>query len=421
MVDLVAEHPGAEILEIELDWDQPRDPVGPGDGEGRRPGRHRSPGRLDPRWLIVVASLVFAGWMLGGGSADGPAPDAARPAPAADVATAPAAADPSLDLAAAIEGLTREDLVTAILEVQVDPDEVDKYALLRPVDKVPGDFRFAYMGADGAPIVIDSATGDLHSVPSTRPATGDRGLAVLSVADGALGFGPGEPTAVERLATDVTVVRRHTGGLVAVVETAAGVEYGAFVPGQANPRTVLPSTVELEIVAGVGGFVTPQTGGVLEVTPDGLERITPYELVATNGTRVVEFRRAADGNTYWVVDPDGRQWELDDDLLDFGRGPRVSPDGVWMFLPRGLEGDDFPAMYELETGTIRDYEQRVDDLEPVWAPDSSFVAMLDPRRDCIYLFFTSGNNGCISLGRLQIPALAGSAVVVYDGGAVADP
>ena len=49
----------------------------------------------------------------------------------------------------------------------------------------------------------------------------------------------------------------------------------------------------------------------------------------------------------------------------------------------------------------------------MWAPDSTFAAMLDSQRDCIYLFFTSGNNGCISLDRLGIPALSESQLVVF--------
>jgi hypothetical protein len=81
-------------------------------------------------------------------------------------------------------------------------------------------------------------------------------------------------------------------------------------------------------------------------------------------------------------------------------------------LPKGREFDDFPALYELETGTLLDFEQRVQGLEALWAPDSSFVAMIDPGRDCIYLFFVTGNNGCVSLSRLQIPAIDGSNLVI---------
>lgn len=426
MVDLVAEHPEVDVFDIEIDWDEPRRPpnatLGDLTAEGM-PGSSSSKKKTVMGSLLVIAGLVFAGWFRGVDSSDGTDPVVSRPAegPAATesgvlVGGDSARPDPTLDIAAAIEGLTRTDRVTAFLEVQVDPDDVDKYALLRPVDKVPGDFRFAYSGADGAPVVIDSGNGALLSVSETRPADADTGQAVLSVADGALGFGPGDAATADRLATGVTLVRRHTGDLLAVVETSTGVEFGPFVPGSATVRTALPPNVEVEIVAGVGIFVSPRSGGVLEATPDGLVRLTPHQLVATNGRRLVEYRRAVEGNSYWVVDPDGREWQLDDDLLDFGRGPRISPDGAWMFLPRGVEGDDFPAMYQLETGAIIDYEQRVDDLEPVWAPDGSFVAMIDPRRECIYLFFTSGNNGCISLGRLQIPALAGSSLVVYPGG-----
>lgn len=428
MVDLVAEHPGAEILEIELDWDEPRDPPRAADDDERRGDRirdwrgekrPRAQHRFDARWLIVGVALVFAVWMLSSGeSADDttPAPTADRAGDAA-LTVDPDAADPSLDLAAAIAGLTSDDLVTAWLEVQVDPDEVDKYALLRPVDRVPGEYRFAYVGADGNPIVIDSGTGDLRSILTEVQAEGDAGEALLRTADGTLGFAPATPEDALRFATGLQLVRRHSGELLALESTAGAVSYGAFAPGEPFDLAVLPGSADVEIVPNVGAFVTAQSGGTLEITPDGLQRITPHEIVATNGTRWLEFRRIADGANEMVVTsadgPAGDEWVLDNDLLDFGQGPAISPDGAWIFLPNGREADAFPAMYEIETGEIYDFEQRVGGLEVIWAPGSEFVAMLDPGRDCIYLFFTGGNNGCISLNRLQIPALATSGLVIF--------
>ena len=426
-VDLVAEHPGAEIIEIELDWDEPRDPLrsrnddaGRGDRirDWRGTKHERTQRRFDARWLIVGVALVFAVWILSSGETadDAASPPVDRAGDAGPVVD-PGTPDPSLDLAAAIAGLTDEDLVTAWLEVQVDPDEVDKYALLRPVDRVPGEYRFAYVGADGNPIVIDSGTGELRSILTEVPADEDTGEVLLRAADGTLGFDPAAPDEAIRFATGLQVVRRQSGELLALDPTGRDVSYGAFSPGQALDLAVLPGSAEVDIVPDVGAFVTAQSGGTLEITPAGLLRITPHEIVATNGTRWLEFRRVANGANQMVVTTaegaDGDEWVLDNDLLDFGRGPAISPDGEWIFLPNGREGDAFPAMYEIETGRIYDFEQRVAGLDAIWAPASEFVAMLDPGRDCIYLFFTGGNNGCISLGRLQIPALSTSGLVVF--------
>ncbi len=429
MVDLVAENPGAEILEIELAWDKPRDPPRPTSPNDSSPDRvlwWRSPRsgsarrRLDPRWLTGIAVLAFVFWVLRSGApADNPSASAVdRPVPTAETTTdTDVLPDPALDLAANIAGLTEKDLVTAWLEVQVDPDEVDKYALLRPVEMVPSDYRFAFMGADGFPVVIDLGTGDLVSVRTEVRADGDAGEAVLVTSDGALGFAPSDPTQAMRLAIGVQLVRRHTGELLVLAATEAGVEYGGFVPGGANERSLLPSNADIDIVPGVGVFVTAQTGGTLEVTADGLERVTPHEIVTTNGTRWLEYRRSTtDANKMVVTTAGGAaagEYTLDNDLLDFGLRPTISPDGEWIFLPKGREFNDFPALYEIETGELLDFEQRVQGLESVWAPDSSFVAMIDPRRDCIYLFFTSGNNGCVSLSRLQIPAVADSNLVIF--------
>lgn len=427
MVDLVADNPGVEILDIELDWNEPRDPVGVVETDRPRDRIRdwrgdRSVGarrHFDARWLIGAAVFVFVVWVLSGGEASQapsiPAPEATQQGSAGDAASA-SQPDPTLDLEVAIAGLTEQDLVTAWLEVQVDPDEVDKYALLRPVQMLPSDYRFVYMGADGFPVVIDLGTGELVSVRDEMRANGDRGEAVLVTRDGALGFDPADPTRAMRLATGVQLVRRYTGELLVLVPTDAGIEYGEFVPGVANGRSLLSGSAEIEIVPGVGAFVTAQTGGTLEVTADGLERISPHEIVATNGTRWLEYRRSTtDANQMVVTSIEGSagaEYVLDNDLLDFGQGPSISPDGHWIFLPKGREFDDFPALYEIETGTLLDFEQRVQGLEALWAPDSSFVAMIDPGRDCIYLFFVTGNNGCVSLSRLQIPAIDGSNLVI---------
>lgn len=427
MVDLVAENPGDEILEIELDYDEPRDPVRPNPSDEQRDRlrdwrgerRPRPSRRFDPRWLIVAAAVAFVVWIMSGGeSTDAPPPPTSDPAtqPEPGGLASGVQPDPDLDLELAIAGLTEQDLVTAWLEVQVDPDEVDKYALLRPVQMVPSDYRFAYMGADGFPVVIDLGTGELVSVRDEVRADGDAGEAVLVTSDGAIGFAPADPTEAKRLATDVQLVRRHTGELLALVPTEEGIEYGPFVPGAANDRALLPGTADIEIVPGVGAFVTAQTGGTLELTADGLERVTPHEIVATNGTRWLEYRRSTtDANQMVVTTAEGLaggEFTLNNDLLDFGLGPSISPDGKWIFLPKGREFDDFPALYEIETGRLLDFEQRVQGLESVWAPDSAFVAMIDPGRNCIYVFFTSGNNGCVSLSRLQIPAIADSNLVI---------
>ena len=425
-VDLVAENPGAEIIDIDLIWDAPRS----GEVEAkspRRPSERRpDPMRgIDPRWLVGLAALVFVVMVFATSDSAEEAPSTdpeassaeatvVDPAAAPDPAAA-AGVDPDLDLAAAIGEMSDEQRVTAFLEVQVDPDEADKYALLRPLEMVPGNNRIAYIGADGHPIVLDTSSGIITSVRSEVQAEGDDGHAIVRDVTGTIAFDPEQPDSVLRMGTDVQLVRRHTGELLVVALTASGIEYGAFVPGESDPRQVLPATVEIEVIPSVGVYVTPRSGGVMELTADGLERITPHELVATNGTRLLEYRRELEGTSYWVVDPDGREWELSDDLFDFGRGPTMSPDGEWLFLPRGLEIDDFPALVEIETGRVLDFEQRVDELQSVWAPDSSFAAMLDSRRDCVYLFFTSGNNGCISLGRLAIPALPESQLVVFGG------
>jgi hypothetical protein len=406
---------GIDPIDIELDWHAPASTI------ATAPDVVRQRPRFDPRWLILVAVVAFVAWALGvGGGTDEAAPivDSAPTTTASPVSElviddgrAALVGDPSLDLATAITEVSEIDFQTAYLEMQVNPNGVDVFAVVKQFATVPGGFRFGYVGVDGRPVVIDTGTGEFRSVVDELPFETDTGFAVLPDGGGTIGLDPVRPTGAWRVADDIRVVRRHTGELFGVRETTTGVEYGPV--DDRDAWDVLPAGASVRIEPAVGVFLTPTSGGIFELTPEGVESVTPFEMITTNGTRWVERRRVEGPDEYWVVDRSGDAWLLDREVIDVDGDLSISPDGAWVFAADGLVGSDFPAFWGVETGAVVEVESRADRLTPVWAPDSSFVAELDPTRNCIWINFISGLNGCIVLDKLNVPALEASALVVY--------
>ena len=316
-----------ELIEIDLDWHAPSPaPSAATSSEPARPIWRRALA-FDPRWLILVAVVVYVGWFLtSNGGDDEAAPPSPSTAPTSASTTPPAetvtteddraalGGDPSLDLAAAIETLVAADYDTSYLEMQVNPNGVDVFAVIKDFDTVPGGFRFAYIGVDGRPVVIDTEAGELRSLVTEAPLEGDAGFvdgtgfAVLPDRDGILGLDRSRPDQAWRVGADMSVVRRHTGELFGVRETDAGVEYGLV--DDPDGWETLPAGAEFWIEPSVGVFLVPASGGVFELTPDGVESVTPFEMLTTSGTRWIERRRIEGPNEHWVVDRSGEEWDL---------------------------------------------------------------------------------------------------------------
>lgn len=413
-----------ELIDIGLEWNAPAAVAVGAEPTVGRPSWRRWL-RHDPRWLIMLAVVAYVGWFVTSGGSDDE--QASEPAPtslpvttappvvaetsAFDEARAALAGDPTLDLAGAIDALTPADYDASYLEMQVNPSGVDVFAVIKDFDTVPGGFRFAYIGVDGEPIVVDTGSGVLRSVVNEMPLGAGQELALLPDGDGVIGLSAVRPDGVFRVATDVAAVRRADGDLLGVRVSAAGLEYGLM--DDLSSWETLPAGADLWIEPSVGAFVSPDSGGVFELTPDGVQPVTPFEMVATNGTRWIELRRVVGPNEYWVVDRSGEEWLIDREQIDVEGDLSLSPDGAWIFAAGGLVDDAFPAFWGVETGEIIQIESRADRLTPVWAPDSSFVAELDPTRNCIWINFISGLNGCIVLDQLNVPALEASALVIY--------
>lgn len=424
--------PDGELLEVDLEWE--RASAGSVPPEAFAPAASRR--GFDPRWLIGVSVVGYLVWLfgLGGGGGAGGSDTPGRGTPAdgipAAVAqanptaaeSAPSAAapafDPDLDLAADIAELTDLETSSSYLEVMVDADGNDLYTHIRPLDAVRGDPRFAFIGADGNPVVVDTLAADLASVTEETELAdfdGDpAGLALLrDPDDGVLGFDVDRFGTAVRVSTGAAVVRRHTGDFVIVARTDAGIEYGEFVPGEIGDRTLLPASATIDIIDGVGVYIEPASGGTFEVTPDGLEQVTIFDMRTSNGTRWLERRRLVEGTEDWIVDADGRAWEINRDAFEVGGDVVISPDGQWLYLSQGTVLDDIPILYGIETGEIVTLDSREDGLPGVWSPNSDFLASLDLDRECLWMDFTNGLTGCVSLNRLSIPPAPGSHLVIY--------
>lgn len=421
------------MLEVELDWERADPTPIASDGVIEAPSARRA---FDPRWLIGLAVLGYLVWLFGfsggGGSGSGSAADDSPLPPGVAAANDVAATDGSItpsggangepdfadiDVGADIAALTDLAIASSYLEVMVDAEGNDLYTHIRGLADVPGDPRFGYIGADGNPIMVDTESGGLASATAETDLLDYGGdpttLALLDRGDGVIGFDPSDLGFVVRVSNDATVVRRHTGDFVIVAETDAGIEYGGFVPGEFGERSVLPASADVDVIPGVGAYVEPRSGGTFEITADGLEQVTIFDMRTSNGTRWLERRRLVEGTEDWVVDIDGTEWMLDRDLLETRGEVVISPDGQWLYLSEGTQFDDIPILYGIGTGEIVTLDSREEGLPGVWAPDSSFLASLDLERECLWIDFVNGLTGCLSLSRLTIPIAPGSGLVIY--------
>jgi hypothetical protein len=402
-----------EVLEIDLEWH--RAPDEPIRIETAKPDSS-SNRRLDPRWLIGAAALTYLLWLfgIGGDDSDGgsSAPDTRTPAAEDRLGVS---VEASLDIAADIAALTDLERSSSYLEVMVDAEGNDLYTHIRPLDAARGGPRFAFVGADGHPVVVDTAAGLLTSVTEETPVTDFNGelgsLVLLRDGTGVIGFDPDQPGLAVRVASGSVVVERHTGDHVVVARTITGIEFGDYVAGETRPRTEVPVPANLQVIAGVGVFIEPDAGGTYEVTGDGLVQVSSHDVLTTNGTRWLERRQGATGIENWVVDADGRAWALDG--FDVGGDVAMSPDGQWLYLSRGTALDDVPILYGVETGEIVTLDSRKDGLRAVWSPNSDFLAGLDLERECLWMDFVNGLTGCVSMNRLSIPADPDSLLIVY--------
>ncbi|MEM9203627.1 MAG: hypothetical protein AAGC53_18450 [Actinomycetota bacterium] len=423
-MDDVTERSEVELIDIDLDW------PGSVDDHAIAPtstSKRRNRLRFDPRWLILVAVIGYVGWIISSSVGEETPDDDATPDPAATVPVSSEpeetvtladdqvslAGDPSLDLAAAIDEVSTLNYVTAYVEMQHVPNSTNVFAQATKFDAVPGGFRFGYIGVDGRAVVIDTSNGEWRSVVDEVPFASDSGFAVLPDGSGVLGLDAAGGGEALRVATDFSVVRRHTGDLLGIRETEAGIEFGPV--GDPDAWSTLPAGAEYRIEPSVGVFIAPRSGGIYELTATGTEYVSPFEVISSNGSRWIERRRVPGPDEYWIVDRSGDSWPIDREVIEVRDGLSISPDGAWVFATGGFVDQETPepVFLGIETGTIVQVDGGADGLTPVWAPDSSFVAEHDPTRSCIWLSFTSGLNGCIVLDRLNVPALEASALVIY--------
>ena len=354
-----------EVLEIDLEWH--RAPDAPIRSEAPMPGSS-SNRRLDPRWLIGAAVLAYLLWLFGlggddsgGGSA---APDARTPVttPAADERLG-AGAEAPLDIAADIAALTDLEKSSSYLEVMVDADGNDLYTHIRPLDAVRGGPRFAFVGADGHPIVVDTASGSLTSVTEETSLTdfgGEVGsLALLRDGLGVIGFDPDRLDLAVRVASGSVVVERHTVTMWWSPEPSRDRVRRVRHRRESAPHR---GAVALESRGHRRcGCLHPARrwrhlrGHRWRPRP-GVEP----RCVTTNGTRRLERRQGATGIENWIVDADGRAWVLDG--FDVGGDVAMSPDGQWLYLSRGTALDDVPILYGVESGEIVTLDSRKDGL-----------------------------------------------------------
>ncbi len=406
----------ASEVVVELEWlDQSGEPL----VEVAGPPRQSVP-KPGPFALLVMAVIVVVGltvairWIAEGGSNGSPdsSPDSGQSAtPTLAVEEVAESAPP--DLAAAIENLTVEDLNGAFFLTLAAQDGVDIFASIGRITTMPGDYRLAYIGVDGNPIVIDTGTGEFTSITEERPATTIEGLELLYDGRGMIGLDPDDLSVSWRVTNDARLVRGADGSLTIIAVDGVNREVGEFTLGEVGERTPIPASAHVFVLDGIGVFVLPQSGGGFLVEDGQLRQVTPHRLRSAGVGHVLIRTRGEEERLDLIVDLEtGEEIVLDPELIDLGGDLLLSPDGEWVVVSNRDDGGP-PALYAPRTGTVLVFEPRSAYRYGVWAPDSSFVAALAPSLKTIWVEFLDGTSGAIPIDSLGIPALSGSPVVVF--------
>ena len=384
------------------------------------PAKGRGPAQryLGTAIVLVVAVTALAasiGWVTEGGRGDQDRPDAS---PATTEVTPDSSADAAvdtagtpIDLAAALAGLSEYALDRVYLVTAVDEEGADIYVSLSSVAGLEGGFRFAYIGADGNPIIIDTATGRIRSVTREEPALDTDGLALVPDGDGMIGFHPDRLDTARRVSDHGRVVADADGTLTIIVDDGTR-SAGAFTLGETAAGSPIPSSSQLAAIPGVGVFVSPQSGGTYEVSGDEFAQLTVWGMRSVVRDHHLE-RRQLDGVTLDVVvdHSTGEETTLRSDLVELNGDVLLSPDGRWVFVADSGEGAS--AFYDTETHTTVVFQPRAGRRSAVWAPDSSFMASLDPGAGRIWIEYTDGRSGAIALDLLGIRGLDSTELTIF--------
>ncbi len=414
----MADRSGSDVDAYELEWlEEPPTALSGAAPEPRGGGRVR---RFGPAMTLLgagIMGLIFSvPWVTGGddGAVGGPT---SPPVASAEVEVGAQAVDASkvssIDIAAALAGVSEADFNRVYVETSISDEGVELFGHYGNVGGLEGGFRLAYIGADGHPIVIDTGSGEIHSITREERATTTDGLALLHDDTGMLGIDADDIGTVWRIADDATVIADATGGLTAIVVDDRGARsVGPFVLGAVTAFSPVPDSSRLAAIPGVGVFVTPQSGGTYEVSANDRTLLTPSRMRSAVSGHYLERRRIDGGSVDVVVDQaTGEERILDPDLVDLGGDLLLSPDGRWVFIADA--GDGTSVFYDTETHTTVGFQARPGRSTAVWAPDSSYLASVDSKWGRIWVEFTDGRSGAIALGLIDIPGLESTELRIF--------
>lgn len=125
---------------------------------------------------------------------------------------------------------------------------------------------------------------------------------------------------------------------------------------------------------GIIAVADEQEGPTRRLTPQGFEPFSKYPVVTANPAGRVEARCESPVScATMIVERDGQEWEVDSEFLRLGDSAYLAPNGSTLLrvTPTG-----YAEMYAPDKGWTA-WVIGAGMQDPVWAPDSSFIAWLD--------------------------------------------
>lgn len=231
----------------------------------------------------------------------------------------------------------------------------------------------AYATSDGIAIITMDTLEVLEVSALTGPVDVDPGALVLATARGPLIVDPAGPAVTQVPIDGDLVVNEESGESYVLINGAEG-ESVVLSGGSAEAIETSPDARLISIEGfGVVAIYDEQDGPTAVAAPGGFELLSVHPVITANRAGRVEARCDTPVQcTTVIVDGDDGEWAVSDDFIRLGDRIHLAPDAaaILRVTPGG-----YSEVFTADGWTSWVSGEGMQD--PVWAPDSSFIAWID--------------------------------------------